>query len=415
VYSSSSHPSVAVPPLRPAAPRVAPPLSLHVVPDATAFDALAPEWDGFVARAGIPHPFLTHDWLRTWWACLGNQAAASLHVVLVRGGGEIVAAAPMMRGRARLYGLPLTRLVSLHNDHTPRSEVLLDPRVPEAAEALWQALRPRQARSLLELREVPAHLPVLAQYRALARAEGMRVGTWDANASPYLRLDGTWDDYLAKLSDKLRGNIRRRTKGLARFGPVTPEVVTGGDLAEALADGLRIEAAGWKGRGGTGTAMACQPELVRFYAEFAERAAARGWLRLLFLRAGDRRVAFTYALEYANRLFLLKRGYDPEFASYSPTQLQMYELIRDGFERRLTAIEFLGDADPWKLEWTSTVRRHVWMHVFPDSLAGRALHAAKYQVLPALRQHESFARVRQLLVRAPGKAPVGRADAKAAR
>jgi hypothetical protein len=55
------------------------------------------------------------------------------------------------------------------------------------------------------------------------------------------------------------------------------------------------------------------------------------------------------------------------------------------------------------------------MHVFPDSLAGRALHAAKYQVLPALRQHESFARLRQLLVRVPGKAPLGRADAKAAR
>jgi CelD/BcsL family acetyltransferase involved in cellulose biosynthesis len=373
------------------------PLSTTVVTDAAAFDAMAAEWNALVERCGIPHPFVLHQWLRTWWTCCGAPSGATLHLVTVRDGDTLVAAAPMMRERTRLYGLPVERVVSLHNDHTPRSELLVDPACPQAAQALWAALRPRGGRRLLEVRELPTHVPMLARVRALAASDGLRTGTWDSNGSPYLRIEGTWADYQAGLSDKLRGNIRRRAKNLARQGEVVYEVVAGGDLRTPLDDGLRIEAAGWKG--GLGTAINCHPALVRLYREFAEVAAAHGWLRLLFVKVGDRRIAFTYAIEYANRLFLVKRGYDPEFASSSPTQLQMLELLRDAYERRLTAVEFLGASDPWKLEWTRTVRQHQWLHVFPPSLAGRALHAAKYQLAPALRRHGALAGVRRLVLR----------------
>ena len=49
-------------------------------------------------------------------------------------------------------------------------------------------------------------------------------------------------------------------------------------------DALRLEASGWKLR--EGTAICSRPGVQRFYTLFAERAAARGWLRLLFLTVG---------------------------------------------------------------------------------------------------------------------------------
>ena len=41
--------------------------------------------------------------------------------------------------------------------------------------------------------------------------------------------------------------------------------------------------------------------------------------------------------------------------------------------RGLTEVDFLGDAEPWKLEWTSTGRGHDWLFVFGDTSAGPAL------------------------------------------
>ncbi len=52
--------------------------SVEVVTDAAAFCRLEPEWNDAVERAGIRHPFLRHEWLRTWWECFG--AGRDLHV-----------------------------------------------------------------------------------------------------------------------------------------------------------------------------------------------------------------------------------------------------------------------------------------------------------------------------------------------
>ena len=86
------------------APTVAHGLTVETITDERVFRALQAEWDDVVDRAQIGHPFLCHDWLRTWWECFG--ADAQLHLIVVRAGGRIVAIAPLLFERARMYGMP---------------------------------------------------------------------------------------------------------------------------------------------------------------------------------------------------------------------------------------------------------------------------------------------------------------------
>ena len=117
-----------------------------------------------------------------------------------------------------------------------------------------------------------------------------------------------------------------------------------------------------------------------------ERAEECPWLRLLFLSVGGRRIATSFAAVYANKLFLLKTGYDPEFAKCSPFKLLTSFAVRHAFEQRYSELDFLGDTEPWKLEWTSTTRPHDWLFVFAGTPRGRLLHPLKFQVVPALRR-----------------------------
>src|SRR5215208_5344519 len=39
----------------------------ELVADYAAFVALEAEWNDAVERAQIAHPFLRHEWVRTWW------------------------------------------------------------------------------------------------------------------------------------------------------------------------------------------------------------------------------------------------------------------------------------------------------------------------------------------------------------
>ena len=62
------------------------PCSVDIVTDEAAFLDLEAEWNETVDRAGLAHPFLRHEWIRTWWECFGS--GGRLHIVVVRAGGS---------------------------------------------------------------------------------------------------------------------------------------------------------------------------------------------------------------------------------------------------------------------------------------------------------------------------------------
>src|SRR5207244_4323574 len=141
----------------------------------------------------------------------------------------------------------------------------------------------------------------------------------------YLPLGDGWEE---SLKPKHRSNMRNRLKRLGAVGKVELELVSSGEqLAGALEDGFRIEAAAWKGA--AGTAIAWDPAVRRFYTRLAGRMAGRNALRLHFLRVGGRRIAFDYTLQSGGKLYLLKTGYDPAYGQYSPGHLQVLLALRD--------------------------------------------------------------------------------------
>jgi len=152
-------------------------------------------------------------------------------------------------------------------------------------------------------------------------------------------------------------------------------------------DAFRLESSGWKRA--AGTSVSADPAAHRFYSLLAERASTCGWLRLLFLRVAGRRIAVSYGSCYANRLFLFKTGYDPAYARYSPFKLLTYFAMRRAFADGLHEVDFLGDAEPWKLEWTATTRSHDWLFVFARSSRAALVHRAKFQIIPALKRWQA--------------------------
>jgi len=55
----------------------------------------------------------------------------------------------------------------------------------------------------------------------------------------------------------------------------------------------------------------------------------------------------------------------------------------------LHEVDFLGDAEPWKLEWTATTRSHDWLFVFARSSRAALVHRAKFQIIPALKRWQA--------------------------
>ena len=359
-------------------------LRVEVITDPQALLVMRKPWDDLVERSGIDHPFLTHEWICAWWEAFG--ALRDLRIFAVYAGETCIAIAPLMLERSPLFHIPVRTLELIGNEHTPRSGFLIAEREEEVYRALLGAFRERgEPWEMVLLPRLAEDTQTLKSVERIARDAGMQTGVWRAQSSPKLSLQGDWPSYLQSLRPKQRTNLRNRLNRLKRIGAVELEQVSGGEaLQGALDDGLRIEAAAWKGR--ASTAIGSRPDSNSFYRRFAEYAAKRSWLSLAFLKVGGKRIAFNYGVRFRGVHYLLKQGYDPEHSAASPSQVLCALMLEDDFQRGLRGVDFLGADEPWKLEWTTESRGHSWLYLFHPGLRTWPLHFAKFKLLPALRE-----------------------------
>jgi CelD/BcsL family acetyltransferase involved in cellulose biosynthesis len=357
---------------------------------------LAPAWDKLraeiVSRGGTVGPFLRPEWMSVQAEALAPQG---YRLLTAWRGAELCGLLPLVAESRRLSGAPARMLRSLSDEHSQRFDALVADE--DAARALIAHVLRDPGWDVIELRDAVIEPGTgVARLAEAAREEGCAVELWPSLQSPYLPLPATVSGLADLGTAKFRANLKRRKRKLEReVGPVLSECLRGGgdahELAAAIEDALRLEAAGWKGA--AGTAIACDEALVQRYRTLATAFARRGELALYFLVVDGVRRAFKLGIVDDGVCYLFKTGYDPALASYGPGYLLVESMLHDLIRRGVQTLDFLGDDAPWKREWTDRVRPHAWYHVFRDSWRGRALRAWKYAVLPAFRR---------CLPRAPG-------------
>jgi CelD/BcsL family acetyltransferase involved in cellulose biosynthesis len=380
-------------------------IRVETISDYKAFLDLEPVWNEVAEAAGLDYPFLEHAWVRTWWECFG--AGSTLRILVAKADDQTVAIAPLILTPVRMWGIKVQRLGFFYNAHVPRADFLIAQRREDACRAIWNHLAQTRDWDLIQLCQLPEGSTTLETMSGLAGQDHCGTVIWQSGASPYLPLSSSWDEYFNSLAGKHRANLRNRLKRLSGIGPVAVETITSGEkLPDALESGLQLEAAAWKGA--AGTAISSDPDVSRFYSTLAARAAERGWMQLHFLQAGPQRVAFDYSLCYKNRIHLLKIGYDPAYAPYSPSNLLLFMLLQDMCQRDdVKEYDFLGESGDWKLQWTRLSRSHYWLFVFPRTFKGHLLYLIKSQLVPFLKRSR-LQPLRKLFLRLAAPAQAGR-------
>jgi hypothetical protein len=75
-------------------------------------------------------------------------------------------------------------------------------------------------------------------------------------------------------------------------------------------------------------------------------------------------------------LHLLKVGFDPAFARFSPGRVLLGEAIARAFDGGLRRVELGGGTEPYKLAWTRTVCERVAIQAYAPGPLGDAAWAA---------------------------------------
>lgn len=341
-----------------------------------AVDSLAADWDELVDRTGAS-PFVRPAWVDAWWRAFGG---GSLEIVSIRRDGALAGVVPLYRRRGAVH--------SPTNWHTPEFAFVAEDAA--ALEAVARALF-RPGRRRISLGFLNAGEPTLEACVAAAQASGYRTDLRTLERSPYVAIEGEWEDYEGRVSRHRLAEARRRRRRLEEQGELAVEVADGSERLDALLEeGFRVEASGWKAE--RGTAIASRPETRAFYVDVARWAAERGWLRLAFLRLDGRALAFQYLIEAGGSVYFLKGGYDTAYSKFAPGTLLAQATLARAFASGLRTYEFLGTEEPFKLEWTDRVRERIGFEAFARSGPGIADWAAFAYARPLAKRVRALTR-----------------------
>jgi CelD/BcsL family acetyltransferase involved in cellulose biosynthesis len=332
------------------------------------FAAIAPAWDRLAAQARAP--FLFHGWLAAWWQAFGGGPGPRICVLW--DGDELAAGLALF--------MPRRRLLAMANEHTPVFQALV--RRDADLAALGEAVL--EAGLELEVGPIASDDPALEALLEGASRAGWASVVDDHSVSPVTATTGDFDAYRGERRRRWR-EVERRGRKLSREHAVVLDCVAPPvDLDRELADGLGLEAAGWKGA--AGTAILADPDVARFYRSIARSYHEGGRLRLSRLVVDGRLAAFDLAVVHAGRYFLLKTAYDEALASFAPGLVLRRAVIERCFAQPLEAHEFLGTDMAWKRLFATGDHRLRVYRGYPRRPLSSLRYAYRRRVRPLLKR-----------------------------
>jgi len=327
----------------------------------------ADDWNRLALRSASP--FLTREWLSSWWSAFGRGEPTWILVSGDKG---------RLRAGALLEAGPRSRVAAAANVHSGDWDAVA--RDADAGIELWDTLAALGA-SRIRLDAMPAHAEGARLAAAALERAGYRLVRVSRD-SPWVALPSNWDDLLAGVSRGLRSQFRRRHRALEREAPLVLRTETGSRaVGEDLDAFFRLEAAGWKGR--AGTAILSDSRTERLYREFAAGAAEAGWFRMRSLELGGELIAAEYGCTFGGGGFLIKTAFNEAYASFSPGLVLRGEVLKACIDEGLRFYDFLGGPDEYKHRWTSELRPRVTLWAYRGTALPGYVYRARLR--PVLR------------------------------
>jgi CelD/BcsL family acetyltransferase involved in cellulose biosynthesis len=231
---------------------------------------------------------------------------------------ELLGVFPFVRSRYWNH-LPITVVSAWVHEQSYLGTPLLHKDPVRAKQALNAFLEEFASVPLVEFNDVAGDGEFM---HLLMEVIGERKLAWlltDSVTRPVLRPRDSADAYLTEALDgDARRKLRSKERGLAALGVIGTETVESLSALEVwIADFIRLEASGWKGK--QSSALLHDPEACSYFEAIVRDGFRRGRIMALTLRSGDRIAAMKLNLRSGDEWFAFKIAYEQELARFSPS------------------------------------------------------------------------------------------------
>ncbi|MBI1794040.1 MAG: GNAT family N-acetyltransferase [Chloroflexi bacterium] len=313
----------------------------------TDFSTINPQDWNTLVEAGISDtPFSRYEYLSQWWQTRGGGEWKQAELVLVSASenGRLIGIAPLFKtdydGRAALL-LVGSIEISDYLDLIVRAEDL-----PRFLTGLFDFLvhSGLQAGTACDWYNLPDSSPTLAALKAESERRGWTYRQEIYRPTPRIALNGSFEEYLARIEKKQRHEIKRKMRRAAEYEmPVRFYIVE-----DAAALDSEIEAFFSLMIQDPNKALFLKDDMHLQMTSILRAAFEHGYLWLAFLEVGGVKAAAAVNFDYKNKLWGYNSGVNRDFMELSPGWVLLGHQIQWACEHGRTEFDFMRGDEEYK-------------------------------------------------------------------
>jgi CelD/BcsL family acetyltransferase involved in cellulose biosynthesis len=311
--------------------------TVEIIASLNALLALKEEWLMLQNRAEKASIFSTFEYISIAWKYF-KEEKDNLLVLAIRQQGQLVCIAPFEVEMQIWKGIP-TRVVQW----IARWEGNCPDLLTEKPTLLcWERIhyffqREFSGWDMLQLSEIVDDID-----SALSATKGVNSEVQMDSIGFYIELQGSYEDYFAKLDTKVKANWRTRSRKIMALSPVpiVQKIKDALEMERAVERFVEIEQRSWKADANIGIGK--DQKHQNFYKELAANFATQGTVTFYFLKSGDTDIAASLLFMFHNVVYERHIAHNPDFSNLSTGVYLRTVILQDYFEQGWREFDLMG-------------------------------------------------------------------------
>ncbi len=314
-------------------------MKVECIRDPGGFQGIQETWNTLFHSSKQNHPFLSYDWISSWWECFSEDN--SLEILLVKEeNGNPVGIAPLMVQKNALYFIA-SEEVSDYCDF-----VVEKGRHEEFFKNVLNHIQTTHPDiEKIDLKNIKSTSPSQDILPRMASEWGYSSSCTEIEVAPLLELPSSYEDYLGSLSKKKRHELRRKLRRMESLEGIRVEKIADTkNLPASIDEFIALH----KRRSPSKANFWKKKNMTDFFHGMARRFSLKGWVEMNVLFLEDRMLAVLLNFSFLDRIYFYNVAFNKDFARYSPGIYLFNHSIQDAISTGKKSVDFLRGREVYK-------------------------------------------------------------------
>lgn len=349
-------------------------------------------WDELLRESDADNPFLTFEWMSTWWQHYGS--GKELFILIVKENGKAVAIAPLMKSRNILFRV-IEFIGTGRSDYLDIIAARKKERIVESI--MSYLLSVKREWDLINLQDLPFFSATIEEMNNGAQLFGLGYAKYNCEVAPYLYFEGKWDDYLATKSKKHRYNILREFKKQQESMEVISPDKGEFPLDERLKMVCEVEKNSWKVE--AGNPRLSEGIAAVFFKDVLKKFEERRWLETWIALMNGKPVSYIINFFYGGKIYNYNIAYDKAYHPIAAGKYLTTAVMMNLFDRGIREYDFLRGDESYKEFWTKEKRLLYQIVLWQNGIRAISAYFFLVKIKWILKRYPFFMRLNELKVK----------------